>query len=614
MRLPRTARTTAAAAVTTCAVTPASLTANAEDRTVEGLIVPFGPAGYTSDGLLTFRAGSVGWHPDVSRIKLLVEHDPNRSVGRALAVEERPEGIYARFAIKSGPEGDAVLADLDELARDGFSIGVELDAATHDRLRRAKAGQAVAAAGRLRENSLVSIPAFDDARGQRGRLAAAAGGGLTRMTTPTDPPAPTPPADPGQPAPTPPASPEPAPPAPPAPGPGDPAAGVTPAAAAGLTTGSGGVTTGGPTPVRAAAGAITVIAEPATYTFDGRGESLLRDAFYARTEGDSEAAGRIARFNAELRDSHAGALGNLMRASGALAGGSGRLATAAPGDPIPSPADTADAGIPGAFFPTQNRADLFRAAVDAGRPLVAQLTNRVTLTNAQPFLVPFEGEFDGVADHTEGTAHVAEGTLTLSDAPVTPRAVSGAYRVTRELVDASNPAIDRIALRAMLRDYRRLSEQKAVDAIEAVAPTVASVNTAAELRALLVGFVDDDGFGADFVGVSKAALGALFAEVDTTGRPMLSTSGNAPTSITSRAGYTGAGSDGTPIVRVPRMTDPLGYAIRADGILFGESAVQQFRFEEIEGPGIIKLALWAYVAVAVLDTDDVLGFSTGALA
>ncbi len=610
-RLPRTLTTAADPAITTCAV-PAGLTANVEDRTIEGLVVPYGPAGYTSDGLLTFRAGSVSWHPDATRIKLLVEHDPRRSVGHAVAVEERLNGaqgpgIYARFRIKSGPEGDAALADVDELARDGFSIGVELDAATHDRLRRARAGQAVAAAGRLRENSLVSIPAFEDARGQRGQLVAAAAGGLTRMTSPQTPPA-TPPADPGHGArPADPAAPSPdpvpTPPATPPTGPGEAPGPVTSAAAGTLTTGA-------PTPVRAAAGAVTVISEPATYTFDGRGPSLCRDAFFARMEGDAEASHRMARFNAELRDCHAGALGGLMRAAGA-----GRLTTAAPGDPIASPADTGDVSIPTAFMPAENRADLFRSAVDAGRPLVAQITNKITLTSAAPFLVPFEGEFDGVADHTEGTAHVAEGTLTLRDAPVTPRAVSGAYRVTRELVDASNPAIDRIALRAMLRNYRRHSEQKAVDALETVAPTVANVNTAMELRSLLVNFVDDDGFGADFIAVSKSSLAALFAEVDGDGRPMLTTGGNAPTAMTTRggAGYTGAGVDGTPIFRVPRLSVGLGYAIRSDGILFAESNVQQFRFEEPEGPGIIKLALWAYVAAAILDEDDVLGFDVDAI-
>lgn len=582
-----------------------------DERTVEGLVVPFGPAGYTSDGLLTFKPGSLTWASDVRRVKLLREHDQRDSVGHAIELREVAEpvpGIWGKFKVRSGPEGDRVLAEFDELVRDGFSVGAQLDAGTHDRLSKARPGQAVAGSGHLRETSTVSIPAFDDARG--GRRMVASAGGLTTMTTPN----PTPPAEPGNPTPAPgdpapvdPNVPNPNPPASPAPT--QAAAGLTSAAAGGQTTASG-----GPAHVRAAAGAAMTAAsigsEPATYTLDGRGASLVRDAARARFLGDTEAAARMARFNAELATGNPSSLYHVTRAMASAAGGVGGLTTAAPGDPIASPALTDNVSIPASFLP--GRQEALREAIDAGRPIISRL-QKITLTDATPFRVPREGEFSGVGVHTEGTAHVAAGTLTLRDAPVMPEAMSGYYELSRELADASNPAIDRIAMRAMLRDYRRKTEELVVDAIEAVGASVGNVDTAMELRAALVDFVDDDGFGADFVAVSKTLLAELYGDVDTTGRPMIATGANAPSATTGRAGYTGAGIDGIEIVRAPRLTAGLGVALRGDDVLFGESAVQQFRFEEIKGPGIIALALWAYVAFAILDESGVLVISTGAV-
>lgn len=575
--------TTARATLTTFATS--ALTADLGDRTVEGLILPFNAPGATSDGLLTFAPGSLTWHEDLSRVKLLVEHDQNRPVGHAVELRETSAGVWGRFRVATGDEGDAVLLGVAERIRDGLSVGVNLDSATVARLRRAAPGQAVAAGGRLRETSAVTVPAFDDARAAAGaaRVPAMASARLTTMTGA--------PADPGPTAPTAPAS-----------TPGE--QGPTPPPAAPVATATSAVVTGGGAPPTefagprppAGAGAVTVTREPATYRFDGSdGLSLVRDAFAARMDGNPEAAARVARFNAELRAGSAQAVSALMSAAGAL--------TTA----IDSPAMTDDVGIPSAFLPTPNRSDLMLRAIDLGRPILSRLT-RTPLTNAQPFLVPIEGEFSGVALHTEGTAHAAEGTMTLTDAPVTPRAVSGAYRVTRELVDSFNPAIDGIVMRAMLRDYRRVTEQTAADTLAAAAAATGGVDTAMELRAALAAFVDDDDEPADFVAASRTMIEALFAEVAADGRPMIAGYGgtSAPSPTGPRGpGYLGVNVDGTEVVRASRVTADTALMVRASGVLFAESAAQQFRFDETEGPGIIKLALWAYFAVAKLEADAV---------
>lgn len=580
-------------------------------REVAGLVVPYGPAGQTSDGLLSFRPGSLTWSSDVTRVKLLRSHNQDAPLGHALELRDTERGLWGRFAVAVGPAGDEYLAEVADRRRDGLSVGVFLDAPTRQRLRRAQPGQVVAGSGVVRETSGVSVPAFDDARASLGRpaeLAAANTGGLTRFDTSGDQPEP----QPAAPAPVDPATGQPVQPTPVPTEPGQPTQPVPPAQPSTTTASSG------PSVTRAAAGAAVVTGQPSTYGFglDGRvradAPSLVRDAFLASFGGydeRAEAHRRLDRFNSELATGNAATVELLLRAAGE--DGLTRAAEVA------SPAERADFPLQGYLPQNVSRADLMLTAVNAGRPIASRL-QRIPITNAQPFLVPQSGRFEGVGVHTEGTPHVAAGTLTLADSPVIPRAMSGAYVVSRELVDGSNPAIDTIAMREMLSNYRRESEGVVVtalmEAIDGADPIGVNVNTAIEMRVALMDFIDDDDQVADFVAASRTFLAALYAEVDGDGRPMIAGSGSTAPSVagTARAGYTGIGIDGTELVRASRLDAGLALAIRRDGVLFLESNVQQFRFDEILGPGQIKLALWAYVGAAVLRAGDVGAIYTGA--
>ena len=46
--------------------------------------------------------------------------------------------------------------------------------------------------------------------------------------------------------------------------------------------------------------------------------------------------------------------------------------------------------------------------------------------------------------------------------------------------------------------------------------------------------------------------------------------------------------------------------------MVGESNLLTFRFDQPEGPGIIKLALWAYAFAAVIRANSVRRFRLGA--
>lgn len=566
-------------------------------RTISGLAVPFGPVGATSGGQLRFAAGALSWS-NPRRVKLLREHDQRDAVGYARELVELTAaevdarmtaagaeplglpGLWATFHVPEGPAGDAALAEAANGLRDALSVGVQLDAATFDRLRRAaRAGGAVEGSGQLRETSLVSVPAFDDAR--VGAVAAhadltvsswsRASADSTTDQPDTDTPGETVPEQPTEPTPTP-VVPTPQPTAPEQPT--VPAQPVTTAAAAPL----------------AVAGAALVTSEPSTYTFAADGPSLVSDAWAARMRGDGEAAERLHRFNAEL-------LGGNTASGMALAA-------------VLTSTDVETQAADGGFFGTTRLP--IREAIDRGRPLLSRVST-VPIRNAQPFLLPIEGEFDGVADHTEGTAHVPEGTLTLGDATMSPKATSGAYRISREVVDSSNPAIDRIALRAMLRDYRRKTEGKFLTALTTAAGVGTAVAGPVALDLALLQFGPD---GSDdeptWVAASKTALANLASYLDGDGRQLLPAVGPSNAPGTRRAGTTGYSIGGAELVKAASITGTDVLAVDEQGVLVAESAVQTFRFDEVEGPGVVKLALFAYFGAAVLESAAVERFTVAA--
>lgn len=129
-------------------------------RTIEGLALPFGVlASRTSAGPLTFAAGArIETPADLRRVKLLVDHDPHRSVGYATAATATDAGLHLRFHVPEGPEGDDALTKAANGVRDGLSVGADLLEQAPD------TDVTTVRAARLNEVSLVSLPAFEDAR------------------------------------------------------------------------------------------------------------------------------------------------------------------------------------------------------------------------------------------------------------------------------------------------------------------------------------------------------------------------------------------------------------------------------------------------------------------
>ena len=101
--------------------TPFTITAaDSESRTITGQIVAFDTPANASTGKVMFKSGSL----NPTSVKLNLEHDASRPIGKTLSMEFAPDGksIQATFKISKTTAGsDAIQEAIDGL-RDGFSV------------------------------------------------------------------------------------------------------------------------------------------------------------------------------------------------------------------------------------------------------------------------------------------------------------------------------------------------------------------------------------------------------------------------------------------------------------------------------------------------------------
>jgi phage head maturation protease len=127
-----------------------------ESRRIEGVILPYGQVGVKGGQKFNFRPGSLKWS-EPGRVKLLRDHDPGKPLGRAVSLTATRTGVKAVFSVARGAVGDEALSLAEDGVLDGFSVGVDFDQA------------ADVAEGRrgvvdVLRTSLTAMPTFDNAR------------------------------------------------------------------------------------------------------------------------------------------------------------------------------------------------------------------------------------------------------------------------------------------------------------------------------------------------------------------------------------------------------------------------------------------------------------------
>lgn len=555
--------------------------ANAEKRTISGLIVPWDKVAANSAGKWRFPEGSLYWS-DPSRVKLNLNHDHTQAIGKAVRLQSVSAGLDATFQVARGAEGDRALSLAEDGVLDGFSVEIYFESGDGWESDPTDRSVRLVQSAKVRGTALLAMPAFDDARASAVAASVKNPSKEKTMTTTTV----------------------------------DDKAGegaqfdfagyaeklgeqvveshkqlTTELSASIGESISAGVKTAlenlpapqdGPQPVRASRYQVT--REAPVYAFNGLGHSLVRDAWYAAREKDDDAIERLRKYRKQTEEM--AKLATQFMATQAFA---------------PQSTTTASEIIPPGYRP-----DLYVPELMQGRPLVG-LCSRGTIGNATPFLVPQFGSATGAtADHVEGS-NPTDGSLSLNEATVTPGAISGRLTLTREIVDSSNPAIDQIALAAMRESYNQQTEGKVYAALNGTATTTAEYAAATvitDVRDLLAQYPFVRFAAPTGAAMNQKVTRAFATAEDSTGRPLLPSVGAQNTAGLGNAVNQGWFIDGLTFVPAWSITDELSDDVvlivnRADAWVW-ESPLLTFRYEEKQGPANIEMNVFGYFATHVL--------------
>jgi HK97 family phage major capsid protein len=136
--------------------TPMSITAaDSNSRTISGRIVAFEEEANASTGKVVFAKGSIA----PASVKLNLEHDRTRPIGKTMDMTLNEDSIDAVFKITNTTAGTDALVEAMEGLRDGFSIELAVD----DYIMQ-KDGVMRVLAGELTGVALVTEPAVRSAR------------------------------------------------------------------------------------------------------------------------------------------------------------------------------------------------------------------------------------------------------------------------------------------------------------------------------------------------------------------------------------------------------------------------------------------------------------------
>lgn len=527
----------------------AAFTVDRESRTIRGLAVPYGVTARSDGKLWSFTKGTLQY-ADPSRVKLWIQHDPNRAVGFATELDDRDDGLYPAFKVARGPAGDEALSMAEDGVWDGFSIGI-----AEGGKYQLKEGVMHAVSAPLMEISLTPAPSFDDARVHS--VAASAAGSKEGNTMPegttetTEAPAPV-----------------------------DFSA-LTTALADSVGAGFAAAVDqlrspqGGPETI-SAGGDVERVREELPYRFDGiAGAHSFSADIRAMAGGDSEARQRVTEF---------------MDAAFAVSSGN-----------------------VGTLNPTRNRPELYVPNLTFTRPLWDLVTTG-DLTDKTPFTVPkFSSATGLVGDHTEGV-EPTPGTFVATSTTVTPGAVSGKVEINREVLDAGgSPQADQIIWGEMLNAYYEMLETKIAEELAATPTAELNLAGATDaslvdaIEAYFAGLYFTRG-GNRFT--AFAADGTLYPALisarDTAGRKLLPTvngqNADGATSENLDAVLVG-GKRAVPAWALGAGNDALSYSFVPSSVYAWASAPKRFTFEyQVKS---IDMAIWGYVATHTLRDSDV---------
>jgi len=337
-------------------------------------------------------------------------------------------------------------------------------------------------------------------------------------------------------------------------------------------------------------GATTQDRDPGLYT-RGSQYSFISDQFRAARMGDKDAAERLLKHSNALRDD------THLR------------------DVLGAGATTLGAGL----VPPVWLAEQF-APVMHRRLRLAPLLRQVPWAGPFAWTIP-------VAGTVAKTSTVAEGVNTTETDPgygvitVTPKAIMGYSEVSRQMLEASNPAVDAVIWGDMIGDFYDNAELEVIAALNAQAnvntvtvssgPVPGAVASTTDIMLQRAGILDgiaaisDAPAGDADLFVGRTSRWSTYLKFqDTAGRPIILAQGYNPQNAIGEGnlanGFRSAvqGSlESLSVVTSPTVAASTGFILNSQEHLFSISPPMQFQFEQPAGPALIRIGVWGYEAV-----------------
>lgn len=312
---------------------------------------------------------------------------------------------------------------------------------------------------------------------------------------------------------------------------------------------------------------------------EGGQRSFFGDIYAARERGDGEAATRLAEHNRALTTGSAGA---------------------------------------GVVAPKW-LIDEFAPLARQGRVLASAVRNVPLGDDPRPMTLPKQT----AGTDAEVTEQAAENDPIEDDDAwasavdtVTPKPTAGVQIVSRQMLDMSSPAIDSLIYGDLVAAYNLKIEKKigaaiiatgtALPAAEPGTGAVPITDKAHYARVIIKAAIavrNARKLPANLAAMSVNRWGEFIDLVDTTGRPLVTGVGDAPSNIMGAADVSaldGGRFKGLALAPTDGIAlDDRFAVLRASDVLLFESNTMRFRYEQPLGPESIKMGIWAYSAVLI---------------
>jgi HK97 family phage major capsid protein len=364
---------------------------------------------------------------------------------------------------------------------------------------------------------------------------------------------------------------------------------------AGAGAGAGDITPVGQQQNRAAilAGTRAVDRDPGFYLRSRGQNSFLADVWLSQTQRDETAAARLTQHNRSARawlDTPDGMELRDVLGAGATTNGAGL--------------------IPPVWLAAQFA------------PILHKRLRVATLLRNIPWAGPFAWTIP-VATTAAQTTSTAEGVNTTETDPgystvtVTPKAISGYSEISRQMLEASNPAVDSIVWGDMVGNFydnveadviAHLSGLAGVNTVTVSAGAATTADIMAQRAGILnaIAAVSDNNAGdATFFAGRNSRWITYLLMADSTGRPLITAQRYNPNNAIGLGQELGGMRrvivgelEALDVATSPTIAASTGFVVNGDEVLFSVSAPMQFRFDEPAGPALVRIGIWGYEAVS----------------